>query len=349
MHRYDYTFLKESIPGNIVGLTNSITDLKTKEEFRRLQYEDTFEILRKKAIIESVKGSNAIEGIVTTDARIKDIVDGSKPVTHDEMEISGYKDALNLIHSDHENLDMDEDSVLSFHRMMIEQSNPREAGKYKTTNNFIMEIGPDGSRHVRFKPVSAKKVKSDMGQMLLAFYEARQDSEISPLLLIPCVILDFLCIHPFMDGNGRVSRLLTVLLLYLSGYDIVRYISYEGQVNKYKESYYEALRSSSINWHENENDYIPFIINFLQILYRCFKDLDETFTDISLKKAKKSERVESILMGAIVPVSKQDIVAKVPDISVKTVELVLSKMLKENKVKKIGSYKDARYMKNTDK
>lgn len=327
MHRYDYTFLKESIPGNIVGLTNIITDLKTKEEFRRLQYEDTFEILRKKAIIESVKGSNAIEGIVTTDARIKDIVDGSKPVTHDEMEISGYKDALNLIHSDHENLDMDEDSVLSFHRMMIEQSNPREAGKYKTTNNFIMEIGPDGSRQVRFKPVSAKKVKSDMGQMLLAFYEARQDSEISPLLLIPCVILDFLCIHPFMDGNGRVSRLLTVLLLYLSGYDIVRYISYEGQVNKYKESYYEALRSSSINWHENENDYIPFIINFLQILYRCFKDLDETFTDISLKKAKKSERVESILMGAIVPVSKQDIVAKVPDISVKTVELVLSKML----------------------
>lgn len=349
MHRYDYTFLKESIPGNIVGLTNSITDLKTKEEFRRLQYEDTFEILRKKAIIESVKGSNAIEGIVTTDARIKDIVDGSKPVTHDEMEISGYKDALNLIHSDHENLDMDEDSVLSFHRMMIEQSNPREAGKYKTTNNFIMEIGPDGSRQVRFKPVSAKKVKSDMGQMLLAFYEARQDSEISPLLLIPCVILDFLCIHPFMDGNGRVSRLLTVLLLYLSGYDIVRYISYEGQVNKYKESYYEALRSSSINWHENENDYIPFIVNFLQILYRCFKDLDETFTDISLKKAKKSERVESILMGAIVPVSKQDIVAKVPDISVKTVELVLSKMLKENKIKKIGSYKDARYMKNADK
>lgn len=349
MHRYDYTFLKESIPGNIVGLTNSITDLKTKEEFRRLQYEDTFEILRKKAIIESVKGSNAIEGIVTTDARIKDIVDGSKPVTHDEMEISGYKDALNLIHSDHENLDMDEDSVLSFHRMMIEQSNPREAGKYKTTNNFIMEIGPDGSRQVRFKPVSAKKVKSDMGQMLLAFYEARQDSEISPLLLIPCVILDFLCIHPFMDGNGRVSRLLTVLLLYLSGYDIVRYISYEGQVNKYKESYYGALRSSSINWHENENDYIPFIVNFLQILYRCFRDLDETFTDISLKKAKKSERVESILMGAIVPVSKQDIVAKVPDISVKTVELVLSKMLKENKVKKIGSYKDARYMKNTDK
>ena len=349
MHKYDYLFLKEFIPGNIIGLTNIISDLKTKEEFRKLQYEKTFELLRNRAIIESVKGSNALEGIVTTDSRIKDIVNGSKPVTHDEMEISGYKDALNLIHVDHDHLNMDEDTILSFHRMMLDQSNPHVSGKYKSTDNFIMETGPDGSRRIRFKPVSAKEVKVDMEQLLLAFYEARQDSEISPLLLIPCFILDFLCIHPFMDGNGRVSRLLTVLLLYMSGYDIVRYISYEGQVNKYKESYYAALKTSSVSWHENENDYIPFVINFLQILYRCFKDLDESFTDISLKKAKKSERVENILLGAIVPVSKQDIVAKVPDISIKTVELVLSKMLKEKKIIKIGSYKDARYMKNSDK
>ena len=348
MHIYDYSFLKKSVPGNIVGLTDIISDLRTKEEFRKLQYGETFEILRKKAIVESVKGSNAIEGIVTTDSRIKDIVEGSKPVTHDEMEISGYKDVLNLIHADHENLDVDEETILSFHRMLSEQTNPREAGKYKTSNNFIMEIGPDGSRRVRFKPVSAKRVNADMEQLLWAYYAARQDSEIPPLLLIPCFILDFLCIHPFMDGNGRISRLLTVLLLYLSGYDIVRYISYEGQVNKYKDSYYMALKISSEKWHENENDYVPFIVNFLQVLYKCFKDLDESFTDISLKKAKKSERVESILMGAVVPVSKRDIIAKLPDVSVKTVELVISKMLKENKITKIGSYKDARYMKNTD-
>ena len=348
MHRYDYSFLKKSVPGNIVGLTDIISDLRTKEEFRKLQYSETFEILRNKAIIESVKGSNAIEGIVTTDARIKDIVEGAIPVTHDEMEISGYKDALNLIHTEHANLDVEEETILSFHRMLLAQTNPREAGNYKTSNNFIMEIGSDGSRRVRFKPVSAKKVNADMEQLLLAYYEARQDSEISPLLLIPCFVLDFLCIHPFMDGNGRISRLLTVLLLYLSGYDIVKYISYEGQINKYKDSYYEALKTSSDKWHENENDYVPFIVNFLQVLYKCFKDLDESFTDISLKKAKKSERVESILMGAIVPVSKQDIIAKLPDVSVKTVELVLGKMLKDKKIKKIGTYKDARYMRNTD-
>ena len=348
MHRYDYSFIKNSVPGNIVGLTDIISDLRTKEEFRKLQYRETFEILRRKAMVESVKGSNAIEGIVTTDARIKDIVEGSKPITHDEMEISGYKDVLNLIHTEHENLDMDEATILSFHRMLTGQTDPRTAGKYKTSNNYIMEIGADGSRHVRFKPVPANRVNSDMEQLLLAYYEGRQDPEISPLLLIPCFVLDFLCIHPFLDGNGRISRLLTVLLLYLSGYDIVRYVSYEGWINKYKDSYYEALKTSSDKWHENENDYVPFIMNFLQVLYKCFKDLDESFTDISLKKAKKSERVESILMGSIVPVSKQDILAKLPDISVKTVELVLGKMLKEKKIKKIGTYKDARYMKNTD-
>lgn len=344
MHKYDYSFLKNAIPGNIVGLTDIIADLKTKEEFRKLQYEDTFEILRQKAIIESVKGSNAIEGIVTTESRIKDIVNGSKPLTHDEMEISGYKDALNLIHLNHENLDIDEEVVLSFHKMILELTNSQEAGKYKKNNNYILEIGPDGSRQVRFKPVSAKKVQTDMNQLFLAFYEARQDSEISPLLLIPCFVLDFLCIHPFIDGNGRISRLLTVLLLYSFGYDIVRYISYEGQVNKYKESYYEALKTSSDGWYENESDYIPFIINFLQILYKCFKELDNSFTEISLKKAKKSERVESILLSAMAPISKQEIIEKVPDISVKTVELVLSKMLKDNRITKIGTFKDARYM-----
>ncbi len=344
MRKYDYRFLKKNIQGNIVGLSDVITDLKSKEEFRKLQYEETFESLRKKAIIESVKGSNAIEGIVTTDTRIRDIVAGATPLTHDELEISGYKDALNLIHTEYKNLDIDEDTICMFHKMIEEHTNTDNAGKYKRNNNYIMEYSADGSRRIRFKPVSVKDTPSSMEQMLLALYEARQDSEISPLLLIPCFIVDFLCIHPFTDGNGRVSRLLTVLLLYSFGYDIVRYISFEGQVNKFKDNYYTALEQASVSWHEGTNDYVPFIINFLQILYRCFKDLDESFMEISLKKAKKTERIESILLSAIVPISKQDIADKLPDVSIKTIELVLGKMVKENKIVKIGTYKDARYM-----
>lgn len=345
MKIFDYSFLKESTPTNILSISNIIVDLNKKEEFRKLQYKDAFEKLRKKALIESVKGSNAIEGIVTTDDRIRDIVEGALPVTHDELEISGYKDALSLIHKEHRHLDLEEETILLFHQMIEIETDPKEAGKYKSRDNLIMEYLSDKSRKIRFKPVCAAETKNDMEQLILAYYDARQDSDIPELLLIPCVILDFLCIHPFLDSNGRVSRLLTVLLLYIAGYDIGRYISLEGQINKYKEAYYDALEKSSKGWHENKNDYVPFMIHFLQILYRCFKDLDDSFMEISLKKAKKSERVETVLMSAIVPISKADIMEKVPDISVKTVELVLSKMLKEDKIRKIGTYRDARYMK----
>lgn len=345
MRRYDYSFLEKSIPANIASLSTIIADLRAKGDFRKLQYADSYEKLRQKAIVESVKGSNAIEGIVTTDDRIRDIVNGAIPVTHDEKEISGYKEALNLIHANHEHMELDENTINSLHRMMEAEVNPAEAGQYKSHDNMIMEYLPDGTRHIRFKPVAAKETSKAMEQLLLAYYDARQNSNIADLLLIPCFIVDFLCIHPYLDGNGRVSRLLTVLLLYMSGYDIGRYISIEGQINKYKESYYEALEHSSAKWHDNKNDYTPFMVNFMQILYRCYKELDESFMDITLKRAKKSERVESVLLNAIAPISKSDILDKVPDISVKTVELVLSKMIKEDKIVKIGSYRDARYMK----
>ena len=345
MRRFDYSFLKNGIPGNIVGTIGIISDLNAKNQIRKMQYEQAFEELRKKAIIASVKGSNEIEGIVTTEERIKDLIEGATPVTHDEKEISGYKDALNLIHTEHQNLDVSRDVILMFHRMMEENVNPIEAGNFKSRDNLIMEYMPDGSRRVRFNPVKANETEKAIEQLLLAYYDARQDMEIPVLFLIPCFIVDFLCIHPFLDGNGRVSRLLTVLMLYIAGYDIGKYISVENQINEYKESYYAALEQASDGWHENKNDYIPFIVNFLQILYKCFKELDESFMDISLKKAKKSERVEAVLMGAVVPISKADIEDKLPDVSVKTIELVLNRMLKDAKIEKIGSYRNARYMK----
>ena len=345
MRKFDYSFLEISIPANIASLSAIIADLRAKGDFRKLQYADSYERLRKKAIVESVKSSNAIEGIVTTDDRIRDIVNGAVPVTHDEKEISGYKEALNLIHTNHDHMELNEDTINVLHRMMEAEVNPAEAGQYKSRDNMIMEYLPDGTRNIRFKPVSAKETSKAMEQLLLAYYDARQNSNIADLLLIPCFIVDFLCIHPYLDGNGRLSRLLTVLLLYMSGYDIGRYISIEGQINKYKENYYDALEKSSAKWHENQNDYTPFMVYFMQILYRCYKELDESFMEITLKKAKKSKRVEAILLNAVVPVSKSEILDKVPDISVKTVELVLSNLLKENRIVKIGSYKDARYMK----
>ena len=344
MRTFDYSFLKNQIPGQIVSISNVISDLNAKETLRRKQNPKAFDALKQRAIVESVKGSNAIEGIVTTDDRILDLVKGAVPVSHDEKEISGYKDALSLIHDEYRTMDITVDFLLQMHRMITGAVSVEEAGKFKKNNNLIMEYTPDGKRRVRFRPVEAAETPDAIEQLILAYMDARQDGDIPILLVIPCLVLDFLCIHPFSDGNGRVSRLLTIFLLYKHGYDIGRYISIEQQINKYREAYYEALEKSSLNWHRNENDYTPFMINFMQILYRCYKELDDRFIDGALHKAKKSERVRAVVLNSLVPISKQEIAEKVPDISVRTVELVLGQLQKKGEIKKIGSFRDARYM-----
>lgn len=347
MRKFDYSFLKDDSSNDILRLSYIISDLRSKEDFRKIQYKDSFETLKKKAIVDSTISSNEIEGIVTTNTRIKEIMNGEEPLTHNEKEIVGYKNALNLIHEQSATLDISEDTILKLHSMLLNETNKKDAGKYKDRDNVIMEYHSDGSRNIRFRPTSFNETPKAMEQLILAYIDARQDSEIFSLLLIPCFILDFLCIHPFIDGNGRVSRLLTLSLLYIAGYDIGKYISIENVINEYKEDYYEALRQSSYNWEENKNDYKPFIIYYLRVLYRCYKKLDDSFMELSLNKTPKSKRVEAVLMNSIVPISKAEILDKLPDVSVKTIELELNKLLKQGKIDKIGSYKNARYKKRT--
>ncbi len=184
-----------------------------------------------------------------------------------------------------------------------------------------------------------------MEQLELAYMEARNNANINQLLLIPCIILDFLCIHPFRDGNGRMSRLLSLLLLYKNGYDVGKYISFEEQINNYKSYYYEALRKSSIGWHENQNTYIPFMENFLSMLYMCYKELDKRFATIQGKKITKTSRIEATVLNSLVPISKADICKILPDVSPTTIEAVLSKMVKDGQIKKIGQSKMTRYIK----
>ena len=163
-------------------------------------------------------------------------------------------------------------------------------------------------------------------------------------MLIPCVILDFLCIHPFSDGNGRMSRLLTSLLLYQAGFDAGRYISFEERINKNKGYYYEALRESSIGWHENENDYFFFVENFLVTLFDCYKELDRRFATVNGKKINKASRIEATVLNSILPISKKEISDILPDASVTTIEAVLSKMLKANEIMKVGEGKNTKYI-----
>ena len=175
--------------------------------------------------------------------------------------------------------------------------------------------------------------------------EARNDANINQLLLIPCVILDFLCIHPFRDGNGRMSRLLSLLLLYKNGYDVGKYVSFEEQINNYKAFYYDALQRSSAGWETNENDYSPFIENFLSMLYMCYKELDKRFAVANGKKITKKARVEATVLNSLTPLSKADICKILPDVSPTTVESVLGAMVKAGTIQRIGSFRDARYIK----
>ncbi|MDR0793633.1 MAG: Fic family protein [Chitinophagaceae bacterium] len=345
MRKFDYAFLKNTLlPTNLLGITNSIAELKTLEQIRKQDFQNIFTKLENIAKIQSVKGSNAIENIITTDKRIEEIVNhSSAPLNHNEQEIAGYRDALNAIHNGFENISLNEQSILNLHSVLLSFTETG-GGKYKTSDNVIMEIDHDGNRKIRFVPTKATETPHAMQQLAYAFMDANNDSGINKLLLIPCLILDFLCIHPFSDGNGRMSRLLSLLLLYKEGFDAGKYISFEEHINKTKNAYYEALRKSSENWDNNTNDYFPFIENFIFTLLLCYKELDKRFAVIHSKKVSKRERIEQTVLNSLLPLAKREINYILPDVSATTIELVVSQMLKEEKIKKIGTFKNAKYV-----
>lgn len=347
MRKFDYSFLDNGLlPANLVNLTSNITALKTMAGVRKNEYMQIFTELEAVAKIQSIKSSNAIEGIITGDERIAEIVrQNSAPLNHNEAEIAGYRDALNEIHRGYEYIDFRQSDILRLHEMMMSFVGYEYGGKYKTEDNVILEMDNDGNRRVRFRPIPASETPEAMEQLELAYADARSNSNINQLLLIPCVIFDFLCIHPFRDGNGRMSRLLSLLLLYKNGFDAGKYISFEEQINNYKFHYYEALRRSSVDWHTNENTYFPFIENFLSTLYMCYKELDKRFAVVHGKKITKKARIEATVLNSLTPLSKAEICKILPDVSPTTVEAVLGAMVRTGSVKRIGAGRATRYIK----
>lgn len=346
MRTFDYSFLNNGLlPANLVNLTASIASLKTMAGVRKDEYAQIFTELEAIAKVQSVKSSNAIEGIVTSDERINAIVNqNSAPLNHNEAEIAGYRDALNAIHLDYGQMDFRQSDILHLHEMLMSVAGYEYGGQYKTDDNVILEVDAHGQRRVRFRPTPAAETPQAMEQLELAYLAARGDANINQLLLIPCVILDFLCIHPFRDGNGRMSRLLSLLLLYKNGYDAGKYVSFEEQINSYKAFYYEALRQSSEGWETNENSYFPFIENFLSMLYMCYKELDKRFAVVHGRKISKKARVEATVLNSLTPISKAEICQILPDVSPTTVEAVLSTMVKSGSIQRIGKARNTRYI-----
>lgn len=347
MRKFDYSFLDNGLlPANLLNLASGISELKTMAGVRKVEYTKVFSKLEVVAKVQSVKSSNAIEGIITSDERIAAIVNqDSAPMNHNEAEIAGYRDALNAIHLGYSNIDFRQSDILRLHEMMMGFTGYAFGGEYKTDDNVILEIDGDGNRRVRFRPVPAAETEAAMEQLELAYLDARNNANINQLLLIPCVILDFLCIHPFRDCNGRMSRLLSLLLLYKNGFDAGKYVSFEEQINNYKTFYYEALRLSSEGWQENENSYFPFIENFLSMLYMCYKELDKRFAVVHGKKITKKARIEATVLNSLTPLSKAEICHILPDVSPTTVEAVLGAMVKSGTICRIGASRAAKYVK----
>ena len=348
MHIFDYSFLKNDLlPAQLVSLASNISTLKVMSAFRKKENETAFRKLEDAAKIESIKASNAIEGIVTTDQRVRAIAGGSAPLNHTEAEIAGYRDVLGEVHVNFAAHDFRESDIRAFHAQMMRLANPLTDGSYKTDDNVIAERMPDGRRVVRFQPASAAETPEAMRQLVLAYAEARDDAAINKLLLVPCVILDFLCVHPFADGNGRLSRLLTLLLLYRNGFDVGKYISFEGAVNGRKAEYYAALKESSEGWRDNQPRYFPFMVDFLTTLYSCYNELDKRFASTNAGKATKKSRIESTVLNSFTPLSKADICGILPDVSPTTVEAVLGEMVRGGRVRRIGAGRASRYVRRT--
>lgn len=347
MHQFDYSFLDYgTLPTRLFNIATDIYSLRTLSQNRKGQFTEIFTELAEIAKVQSVKSSNAIEGILTTDERINAIVkQNSAPLNHNEQEIAGYRDALSQIHTDYTNINFNETNILRLHSIMLNIAGYSYGGKYKDSDNAIIEIDSYGQRRVRFSPIPANETAKAMEQLVLAYQDASNNSNINQLLLIPCVILDFLCIHPFRDGNGRISRLLSLLLLYKNDFDAGKYISFEEQINHRKGYYYEALRASSTGWHDNQNDYAPFIMEFLITLYMCYKELDKHFAVIGSKKVTKQARIEAAVLNSLTPVSKAEISKILPDVSATTIEAVLGKMIKSGQIRKVGAGRNVRYIK----
>lgn len=348
----DFNFKSEYqklLSPEIVGLVSQIHEFKGRQENLQNIKQGVLIQLVEVAKIQSTEASNKIEGIVTTSERLQKIVrEKTMPKTRSEKEIAGYRDVLSTIHESHAYIPPKPTILLQLHRDLYKFTGKSIGGNYKNSDNIITEER-DGKQIVRFQPVPAWETPDAIKTLCDELEIALNDPEIDALIVIPMFILDFLCIHPFNDGNGRMSRLLTLLLLYRAGYDVGKYISIEKIISDSKETYYEVLQESSYNWHEEKNDYAPFVRYMLGTVVAAYREFASRIDMISVGKLNKANRVREIIKNTIGQISKADIIEKCPDISEVTVERSLKELLNGGDIIKIGGGRYTKYVWNHDK
>lgn len=307
------------------------------------QMPDVLKAMRRIAQVESTESSNRIEGIEAPRKRIQGIVlENTNPENRSEQEIAGYRDALTLIHESAREMDFTTGVIRQLHTMMYRYL-PQPGGDWKPTDNEIIERGVDGLQVVRFRPVSAVGTPHAMEELTSGFTRAHDTEGRPGLIVIPLAILDFLCIHPFSDGNGRTSRLLTLQLLYRTGIEVGRFISLERVIEESKETYYEALKSSSSGWHEGTHDAHPWLNYFWGILIRSYKEFSDRVGDLNRGAGGKAARVREVVQKMNKPFSLSELQTECPGVSLPTIKRVLGEMKNEGLVMLTGKGRGARW------
>lgn len=346
MRIYQYEDLKRMMmPMETVNLIAKISEYKGKQELYKQQAPQILETLRDVAVIQSTKASNAIEGIIITDSRLNSIMKRDTDLQdRSEGEIAGYRDVLQLIHSSFEAIPLKGSIILQLHKEMYRYISI-DGGLWKNVDNVISETFSDGTKRIRFEPVSAFETPRAMARICEELRERMSKQDIEPLILISVFVLDFLSVHPFNDGNGRMARLLTLLLLYQFGFEVGRYISLEKIIEESKEQYYETLRKSSIGWHENANNIFPWVNYLLGTFVAAYKDLETRVGIIETKKGGKSQRIQSFIEKKIGYFTKSDIRAACPDVSEATINRVMNDMKAQRLIESVGLGRNAKWKK----
>ena len=349
MHVYDFRDKWQVLlVPDIVALLTQIHEFKGEQTLFIETKSDTLTQLVEVAKIQSTEASNKIEGIYTTDDRLKKIVlDKTTPRTRNEQEIAGYRDVLATIHESHEYIPLRPAMILQLHRDLYKFSGMAIGGNYKSSDNVIAETDAAGNRFVRFRPVPAWETPDAVLRACEA-YDAAVAAGADPLLAIPLFVLDFLCIHPFDDGNGRMSRLLTLLLLYRSGYIVGKYVSVEKIIEQSKETYYETLRQSSAGWHENENDDAPFVRYLLGVIVAAYREFSSRVKLLSVSGLSKPERIRALIKDTVGKITKTEIMNRFPDISQATVQRTLIELQNNNEIIKLGGGRYTAYIWNRE-
>ena len=351
MRNYNYkNKWQKLLTPEVVSLLTQIHEYKGEQTLFIEAKADTLTQLVEIAKIQSTEASNKIEGIYTSDERLKSLVSNkTTPRTRNEQEIAGYRDVLSTIHESHNFIPVKPSIILQLHRDLYKFSGKTSGGVYKGADNVIAEEDSEGNQHVRFTPVPAWETSAAMDAICQAFDEILSGSDADPLLIIPMFILDFLCIHPFNDGNGRMSRLLTLLLLYRAGYIVGKYISIEKLIEQTKDTYYEALQNSSAYWHDDKNDYIPFVQYTLGVVVAAYREFSSRGELIATSNMSKPERIREIIKETLGKITKTEIMKKCPDISQVTVQRALNDLVTSGEILKIGGGRYTAYTWNHNK